>query len=206
MDDGDNNLEVYQTLRSDELEVEVLPVTAGRARVASQATVGPPIIDEFIEPSDEEMEEVRIVLCDAAGPGGRGYESGNMAFYLQRQWDRSRQGSQASGNLQAGDIVPFQPGSAEASTISLARQSSTAEIIAQDDSVESVMSRVEFGMDNCEMADTPWRVPGANLQEYFNFNQDEKQFKDYVMKQVRMRLEARKRVKIDVANGHSTRN
>ena len=63
------------------------------------------------------------------------------------------------------------------------------------------MSHIEFVMDSAEMIDTPWRVMGANLQDFFNFDLDERQFKEYVTRHVRGRLEANRRKKIGLANG-----
>merc|ERR1740129_2586089 len=69
------------------------------------------------------------------------------------------------------------------------------------ESVGGVLQQIAFLMDNSEMAETPWRMTGANLQDYFNFNLDEKSLKEALLRQVRLRLEARKRRKLGVADG-----
>merc|ERR1719198_29999 len=140
---------------------------------------------------EDEMDEdgVQVLLCDE-GPGG-----GGMAYYLGPAF-KGGTGSSMGSDAQAGAIVLV------GDNMAWQRPNSRAEILAQDESVEDILARLEIAMDQAEMAETPWRQLGANMQDYFNFDLDEKQFKEYLMKQCRLRLEARQRRKI-LVNSHS---
>mmetsp|Transcript_17058 Transcript_17058/g.33333 ORF Transcript_17058/g.33333 Transcript_17058/m.33333 type:complete len:167 (+) Transcript_17058:72-572(+) len=143
--------------------------------------------------SKEDEDQVNIVLCEP-GP-----HSGTMRYYLNREWDRPAvgDGEVLGDDARTGAIVPV-----DGSSGALARLDSRAEVIEKDENVEVVLEKIQFQMDIQEMADTPWRQPGANQQEHFNFDFDEKQWKNYLLRQIRMRLEARQRRKIGVVDGN----
>eukprot|EP00405_Crypthecodinium_cohnii_P009929 CAMPEP_0206429918 /NCGR_PEP_ID=MMETSP0324_2-20121206/6516_1 /ASSEMBLY_ACC=CAM_ASM_000836 /TAXON_ID=2866 /ORGANISM="Crypthecodinium cohnii, Strain Seligo" /LENGTH=263 /DNA_ID=CAMNT_0053895669 /DNA_START=81 /DNA_END=872 /DNA_ORIENTATION=+ len=99
-----------------------------------------------------------------------------------------------------GTIVPF-TGSAPATSSSPQQQQavpSTQDLAkaaanidgSVDEEMEAVLSQIEFHMDFSQMADTPWRQVGGSLQDHFNFDLDERSLKEYLLKQVRIRLEA----------------
>mmetsp|Transcript_29394 Transcript_29394/g.80341 ORF Transcript_29394/g.80341 Transcript_29394/m.80341 type:complete len:208 (-) Transcript_29394:99-722(-) len=199
-DDGYDGLEFYRALANDELQVEVLPMpgddqgTRKRPHDEVDADEGlgdaPQAAGEENDEDSEQEDCVRVLLCDQQGPS-----SGGIAYYLGREWDRGNAGTAA------GAIVPS---SGEAQTTdSLRRQHSTAEVVAKDEDIEAILSQILFLMDTQEMADTSWRQLGANLQDYFNFDLSEREFKDIVRKQVQIRLEAMRRRKITSADGRS---
>mmetsp|Transcript_107559 Transcript_107559/g.332200 ORF Transcript_107559/g.332200 Transcript_107559/m.332200 type:complete len:193 (-) Transcript_107559:8-586(-) len=181
---GYDDLEVYRTLASDELQVEILPVPENRKRDRNEAALDE---EPEVEASDDEDDNVHVLLCDQ-GPRG-----GTMSYYLSKQWERPAlvDGDVLVDDAHAGAIVPVD------STLAIA--GNRAEIISQDEGVEATLGKIQFQMDAGELADTPWRQAGANLQDHFNFGLDEKQWKEYLLKQIRIRLEARQRRKIGVA-------
>lgn len=191
MSDGYDDVEFYRTLASDEVHVEVLPVPQWarkrkRPEDAAPRQDGPgadPVLQE-----DEEDDHVQVVLCDQ-GPRG-----GGMAYYLERRWEVR----QAIGDLladpgldaQTGAIVPLEAGGG--ALVPLAGPAAGAGPEPEED-VEATLAKIQFQMDFQEMADTPWRQVGANLQEHFNFDLDERGWKEYILRQIRIRLEARRR-------------
>ncbi|CAE8594781.1 unnamed protein product, partial [Polarella glacialis] len=77
-DDLDESLEVYRTLASDELQVELLPAPGGRKRALepdAQAKA-----EEVAAAAFSDEDGVDVVLCD------QGPRSGGMSYYLGRQW------------------------------------------------------------------------------------------------------------------------
>mmetsp|Transcript_132201 Transcript_132201/g.329680 ORF Transcript_132201/g.329680 Transcript_132201/m.329680 type:complete len:211 (-) Transcript_132201:107-739(-) len=200
-DGGDEDMDFYRTLASDELQVEVLPALGGgrkRSRVeaaldgdgeldgeASASALPPPGADPVVN-SDDEDDHVQVVLCDP-GPN-----SGRMAYYLERKWEKrpaltdAEVGGATVLDSQTGAIVPLDGGM---SSSSLSLRPSGGDGV---EDVEATLSRIEFHMDFGEMADTPWRQVGANLQDHFNFDLDERGWKDYLLRQVRIRLEAQR--------------
>lgn len=196
MSDDYGDLEVYRSLASDEAEVEVMLVANGDCREPNEAEIaGAAVAADNMRVSDGEDDDgdaVQVLLCDQK-PG-----SGGMNYYLNREWEWP-----ATADPNVSSTMPDDLGEGERS---LQRQTSVAEIVEQDEGVEEILSRIQFNVDHAEMAETPWRQPGTNLQDYFNFNLDEKTFKENLLKQVRIRLEARQRRKIGVVNGHTSRN
>merc|ERR1719263_725076 len=87
-------------------------------------------------------------------------------------------------------------GSAATPSAELVRRSSVADLVPQDEGTEATIAQLSFLMDSAEMAETPWRQPGASLMDYFNFDLDEKRFREYFIRQVKYRLDARQRRKI----------
>eukprot|EP00929_Paragymnodinium_shiwhaense_P095742 TRINITY_DN5701_c0_g1_i4.p1 TRINITY_DN5701_c0_g1~~TRINITY_DN5701_c0_g1_i4.p1 ORF type:complete len:237 (+),score=64.10 TRINITY_DN5701_c0_g1_i4:72-713(+) len=204
---GDSDAEgVYESLDTKDLEVEIQ--VGGRKRKYEEVAA-----DEARQEEESFLkivgdgEDATTVAADArgalAGEGGfaadvedsedegcqlvvchdKGAKAGGMAYYL---------GVNGTSSTAKAD--------AEKTPEELKRLESTAEIVTQEESVESIMKQLQFRMEADEMADTQWRMPGANLQDFFNFNLEEKSFKDWVLKQVRMRLEARQRRKIGLSS------
>mmetsp|Transcript_124678 Transcript_124678/g.399432 ORF Transcript_124678/g.399432 Transcript_124678/m.399432 type:complete len:221 (-) Transcript_124678:106-768(-) len=189
--------EFYLTLASDELQVEVLPAPElGRKRSRVEAGLGAegaeggaasaavvaaarrPGQDEVVE-SDEDDDKVEVLLCD------EGATAGSMDYYLGQRWNYPALTDGSAPDAMSGAIVPL--GAAGAGALAR-RVDEQGEPI--DEEVDSVLSKIEFHMDFAEMADTPWRQFGANLQDHFNFGVDERAWKDYLLRQVRIRLEA----------------
>merc|ERR1712224_62807 len=133
-----------------------------------------------IDDADDEDEDVHVVLNDHDTKRRCG-----IAFYL---------GIEKPDDLGAD-------GARQDTPEEIRRQQSTADIVAIDEGTESVLQQIRFQMDVAEMADTTWRQTGANQQDYFNFGMEEKQFKEFIMKQIRTRLEARQRRKIGTVGG-----
>mmetsp|Transcript_49784 Transcript_49784/g.131598 ORF Transcript_49784/g.131598 Transcript_49784/m.131598 type:complete len:187 (-) Transcript_49784:119-679(-) len=176
---GAEDIEVYRSLASEELQVEVRPVPGAKRRRLDE--VEDEAVEEKVEASDEEDEQVSVVLCDQ-GPKG-----GGMNYYLKKGWERP---SAPDGEFLSaeGTLVPAAGAAAP----------SRAEIVEQDEDVETILEKIVFQMDQGELADTPWRQLSGNLQDHFNFDIDESQWKVYVLRQIRVRLEARQRQKIAV--------
>eukprot|EP00747_Dinoflagellata_sp_TGD_P163725 gnl/TRDRNA2_/TRDRNA2_182720_c0_seq1.p1 gnl/TRDRNA2_/TRDRNA2_182720_c0~~gnl/TRDRNA2_/TRDRNA2_182720_c0_seq1.p1 ORF type:complete len:197 (+),score=61.95 gnl/TRDRNA2_/TRDRNA2_182720_c0_seq1:30-593(+) len=173
-----------------DLQLEVLPTANGQQRDAAVAAVAAD--DEPMDISDSEEDDddgdddedgVRVLLCDE-GPGG-----GGMGYYLGSKFHQP-----------AVDAAAKAPQDEASRALAIERQSSTAEVVAQDENIEHIMSQFQFVMDDAEPADTPWRQMTANLQDYFNYNLDERSFKELITKQIRMRLEARQRRKLGVSS------
>eukprot|EP00931_Biecheleriopsis_adriatica_P081101 TRINITY_DN54456_c0_g1_i1.p1 TRINITY_DN54456_c0_g1~~TRINITY_DN54456_c0_g1_i1.p1 ORF type:complete len:211 (-),score=59.65 TRINITY_DN54456_c0_g1_i1:49-681(-) len=202
--DLDGSIDVFRSLESDEFQVEVLPAPGRkRPREESEAegkSASEPVDDVLAEAevSDDE-DDVRVVLCD------QGPRSGSMSYYLGKQWEQpaTHDGGTLALLPQAGD-----EGGEVAAGAALAlvtAPDNQAELVEKDESVEETLAKISFQMDQAELADTPWRRMGANLSDHFNFGLSEQEFKDLVKRQVRIRLEARQRRKIGVADG-SRRN
>lgn len=195
MVDGDEieSLDFYRDLAKDELQVEILPAPGDRKRPREESEAGlelepaPAHVPEI--EADEDEEEVSIILCDQ-GPSG-----GSMSYYLNRGWQRP------SGLSGRGALLPAHETSSTAE-LAHAPPDNRAEVVEQDEGIEETLARIEFHMDGAELAETPWRMRGADLQDFFNFGLDERSWKDYVLRQVRIRLEARQRRKIGVLEGH----
>eukprot|EP00746_Dinoflagellata_sp_MGD_P002545 gnl/MRDRNA2_/MRDRNA2_104970_c0_seq1.p1 gnl/MRDRNA2_/MRDRNA2_104970_c0~~gnl/MRDRNA2_/MRDRNA2_104970_c0_seq1.p1 ORF type:complete len:169 (+),score=49.17 gnl/MRDRNA2_/MRDRNA2_104970_c0_seq1:83-589(+) len=128
-------------------------------------------------------DDANILLCEQ-GPGG-----GNMDYYLGTDRPGKRK---AEDNTEELALAVVKETSTE-----LQRSGSVAETVAPDESVESILSQIEFTMDVSE--EKPWRQTGANLQDYFNFNMDEQSWKNFLLRQVKLRLEAKHRKKIGIA-------
>ncbi|CAE7534699.1 Fip1l1 [Symbiodinium pilosum] len=147
---------------------------------------------EAPDASDEE-DNVRVVLCES-GP-----RSGGMAYYLGRQWER--------GAVHGEGTLDGEPDAAQAAALAVVAPDNQAELVEQDEDLESTMAKISFQMDEAELADTPWRRAGTNLSDYFNFGMSEDEFKAYVMRRgVRVRLEAKGRRKIERLEGGRRQN
>eukprot|EP00928_Gymnodinium_smaydae_P099540 TRINITY_DN9531_c1_g1_i1.p1 TRINITY_DN9531_c1_g1~~TRINITY_DN9531_c1_g1_i1.p1 ORF type:complete len:239 (-),score=77.97 TRINITY_DN9531_c1_g1_i1:343-1059(-) len=145
------------------------------------------------EESSSDDDRVQVVLCDDGASGG------GMDYYLGRRGGRGAAVNGAGGHDSAnnGALVPLgAPGALAPAERLRKAPTSKAELVQQDESVEAVLAGLTFQMDVAEMADTQWRQLGANQADYFNFDLDEKRFKEYFMRQVKIRLEARQRRKI----------
>lgn len=118
----------------------------------------------FEQPDASDEEDIRVVLCEG-GP-----KSGGMSYYLSRHWER-HDGEEENG---LALVSPKEPE-------------------PQDEATENKMSKVTFHMDEAELADAPWRGPMANQSDFFNFGLTEGEFKEYVMKSIRLRFEAASR-------------
>ncbi|CAK0877012.1 unnamed protein product [Prorocentrum cordatum] len=201
----EEELEVYRSLASEELQVEVLSAPVARKRPCEgggepaekvPATGDAPGAKCEEQQSDDEGDDVTFVLAD---PGPRG---GLMGYYLGKRWE-------GRGAVQGGDLAPELDGGAgagapacsPAGACSLVRVGSRADTVVVAEGTEAILSKIRFVMDTAEMGDTPWRMPGANLADHFNFGLSEASLKDYVLKQIRMRLDARERQKIAIVEG-----
>merc|ERR1719433_1977900 len=120
-----DDLEVYRTLATDELQVEILPVPGSRKRKLDQVSLKEVAFAEPTEASDDEDDNVHVVLCDQ-GPKG-----GTMSYYLSKHWERPAlaDGDALADDPHAGAIVPVES--------ALACLGSRAEIITQDEDIEA---------------------------------------------------------------------
>ncbi|CAK0903224.1 unnamed protein product [Prorocentrum cordatum] len=202
----EEELEVYRSLASEELQVEVLSAPGARKRPCEgggepaekvPARGGAPSAEgEEEQQSEDEGGGVTFVLAD---PGPRG---GLMGYYLGKRWE-------GRGAMQDADLAPELDGptgtlasaGSPAVASSLVRVGSRADTVVVEEGTEAILSKIRFVMDTAEMADTPWRMPGANLADHFNFGLSEASLKEYVLKQIRMRLDARERQKIAIVEG-----
>eukprot|EP00930_Biecheleria_cincta_P007961 TRINITY_DN109295_c0_g1_i1.p1 TRINITY_DN109295_c0_g1~~TRINITY_DN109295_c0_g1_i1.p1 ORF type:complete len:216 (-),score=60.46 TRINITY_DN109295_c0_g1_i1:25-672(-) len=202
-----DDLDVFRELESNDLKVELLPAPGGRKRpleedalLADDASGGRGVAEDA-EVSEEE-DGVRIVLCD------HGARSGGMNYYLGRHWEHPGLAAASGGPLalapQGGTDAGADGGTDSGNTaLALVLPDNQAELVEPDEGVDETCSKILFQMDEAELADTPWRRMGANLSDHFNFGLSEQEFKDFVMRQVRIRLEARQRRKIGVADSHA---
>eukprot|EP00927_Polykrikos_kofoidii_P063009 TRINITY_DN57815_c0_g1_i1.p1 TRINITY_DN57815_c0_g1~~TRINITY_DN57815_c0_g1_i1.p1 ORF type:complete len:223 (-),score=52.45 TRINITY_DN57815_c0_g1_i1:26-694(-) len=218
-DDWDDH-EFYETLANEELRIHVI-CPAGHKRPYSEMAAddlegakhaqegkdqGTPSTAEALAlEDDEEDENVQVILCEQRGPTG-----GDIDYYLNRMWDRPEE--YAIVPVNDGAIVPCggsdngDGGDGQLAIVAnegLRRQNSTAEVVTTEESVERTLAQISFRMDTAEMADTQWRMAGANQQDFFNFNLTEPTLKLAAVQQIRLRLEALQRQKISSAGGQS---
>eukprot|EP00933_Yihiella_yeosuensis_P044218 TRINITY_DN39324_c0_g1_i1.p1 TRINITY_DN39324_c0_g1~~TRINITY_DN39324_c0_g1_i1.p1 ORF type:complete len:209 (-),score=43.20 TRINITY_DN39324_c0_g1_i1:65-691(-) len=199
-DDLDGSLDVFRTLESDELQVEIRPAPGARKRPREEEEENPKSAKQEhlfeAEFSDSDEDDVRIVLCND-GP-----KSGGMKYYLGRMWEKPAHAQ--SGALTLIDDSAGGDQASSSTALALVRDNQ-AEVVEKDEGTEEIMAKLRFHMDEAELADTLWRKLGANLSDYFNFELDEASFKALILKQCRIRLEARQRQKISVLDGHTPR-
>jgi len=72
------------------------------------------------------------------------------------------------------------------------RESSSEDfdIVLEDEAgtaVERVDALESYGIDADTLADKPWRRPGEDITDYFNYGFNETTWKEYIAKQKRMR-------------------
>ncbi|CAE7237917.1 FIP1 [Symbiodinium sp. CCMP2592] len=95
----------------------------------------------------------------------------------------------------------------QTAALALVAPENQAELVEQDEDLETTVAKISFQMDEAELADTPWRRAGTNLSDFFNFGMSEDEFKEYVMRRgVRVRLEAKGRRKIERLEGGRRRD
>ncbi|KAJ3410267.1 cleavage polyadenylation factor subunit fip1 [Chytridiales sp. JEL 0842] len=136
--------------------------------------------EEDQDDSEESDDDIEIVLDTASAPKASDPES------------RSQQGPLV--NIKTSQAAKDGENQAAAQT-----QSTTASKAAIDlDAVGQYNDKEIFDVDLDSFEDKPWRKPGADITDYFNFGFNESTWREYCMKQKRMREELLMQKKINV--------
>lgn len=151
--------------------------------------------DEF----EEEEEDLPIVLNTegATLPSRKPFQPrGNFNMNLQRQNNATQNLGPSSASQNPVNV--FHSGQFGALPLPQQQQIQSLMSIAQKQ--QGKESGFEVDIDSLE--EKPWRKPGADITDYFNYGFNEETWKAYIGKQVQMRLESSMQNKIKVYSTH----